>query len=334
MNRLTAAAMILGGVVVGTLLGLGVAAIAGGSLADVTAQRDQAVEDRRTVERSREEMLGRLHEAQAEVRRLKAAAKEAERGNLAKPALPPPTGELKELVEQAVYKDGSQEAKIAGSRALERLVAMGPKAKAAIPFLVAKAIRDGDGTKALAAIGPAESIPFLVEALEAPNDADRRYMAAQILRSLADGDDGKAMSLQAAVPALKRSLDMAGEAVTSDETMAATMAADTLTRVDPEGRDVLLQALRSPNAKIRRAAAWALPGKLSRDSLVEPLMKALGDEDREVRGQAAYGLGRIGPAAKRAAPALHQALQRETELGVKMAIAGAITKVAPESASK
>ena len=71
-----------------------------------------------------------------------------------------------------------------------------------------------------------------------------------------------------------------------------------------------IEALQDPDAAVRLEAARAI-GKLGpkAQSAVPALVKALGDDDADVRAGAARAIGAIGPAAKSAVPALLEALK-------------------------
>lgn len=75
--------------------------------------------------------------------------------------------------------------------------------------------------------------------------------------------------------------------------------------------DELCRALQSdPSFKVRVQAALLL-GKLGERAAVDPLMKALGDENKSVRAMVAQSLGKLGDI--RALPALKRLLDSETD---------------------
>ena len=67
---------------------------------------------------------------------------------------------------------------------------------------------------------------------------------------------------------------------------------------------------------------------------VEELIQAFQDDDWEVRRNAAYALGEIGPEAKGAVPALRQALQNQDEVGVRVSVAYALEQIGTSEAIK
>ena len=67
---------------------------------------------------------------------------------------------------------------------------------------------------------------------------------------------------------------------------------------------------------------------------VEELIQAFQDDDWEVRRNAAYALGEIGPEAKGAVPALIQALQNQDEVGVRVSVAYALEQIGTSEAIK
>jgi HEAT repeat protein/lysophospholipase L1-like esterase len=77
----------------------------------------------------------------------------------------------------------------------------------------------------------------------------------------------------------------------------------------------LFRALDDASANVRRAAARALatrpPRRTQDDAEIDRLIAALGHDDLYARAFAAWSLGRLGPSAARAAPALVEALQLE-----------------------
>jgi HEAT repeat protein len=88
---------------------------------------------------------------------------------------------------------------------------------------------------------------------------------------------------------------------------------------------VLVRLLGHENADIRREAAWALGtiGPRSADA-VPDLIAALGDKDPLVVPQAAWALGQIGPRAKDALPALEKLL---VEMRHRRIVADAVMRI-------
>jgi drug/metabolite transporter superfamily protein YnfA len=79
---------------------------------------------------------------------------------------------------------------------------------------------------------------------------------------------------------------------------------------DGETSPIVIDALRHPDAKVRRAAASALWGSGAK-AAVPALIKCLSDTDDYVACYAAITLGGIGSAAEQAIPALKAAAQRD-----------------------
>jgi hypothetical protein len=86
-------------------------------------------------------------------------------------------------------------------------------------------------------------------------------------------------------------------------------AADALGRIGPAAVPALIEALRSPEAPVRRKAAEVL-GRMGPDAkqATPELIRLLDDSDEEVRKAATRTLGRIGPPASDAVPALMRSL--------------------------
>jgi hypothetical protein len=90
--------------------------------------------------------------------------------------------------------------------------------------------------------------------------------------------------------------------------------------------DLSRMLLEDASYKVRLQAALLL-GKLGDKTAVSPLVKALGDENRTVRGMAAQSLGRLG--ASEAASALKGTLQRERDPFVRGQIEKALAALGP-----
>lgn len=221
-------------------------------------------------------------------------------------------------------------------RAATLLGKIGPPARAAIPTLV-RALNDRhesvsfEAAQALRSIG-AESVPWLIQALQRPNDGWREK-AAKLLREFPS-------QAAHAVPALRAAL---ADRVPGVRQQAA-LSLGVLGRGDPAVVRAVLPRLQDPAAPVRAAAAEAL-GRIGlaeaeaiaglEGALVDPsawvrvqaaaahwllarraesvlpvLSAAL--QAPEVHWQAALALGRLGPDAAPAIPALVEALQRET----------------------
>ena len=236
------------------------------------------------------------------------------------------------------------------------LALIDPGAGAAVPALI-EALRDKDkhvrwvAGKALARIGPGAkaAVPALIEALKDEGE-NVRWMAGYALEEM--GSDARA-----AVPALIEALKDEDEGVRAE-------AAEALAEIDPNVRvavPVLLKMLED-ELRHRRSRAAAALGKIgpdveaavsafidaskdkrthvwgnyalfkiaSRPDTIPALIEAMGDENGDVREEAADALGRIGPDARAAVPALTKALSDEHE-GVRYYAALALAAIGPDA---
>jgi HEAT repeat protein len=98
-------------------------------------------------------------------------------------------------------------------------------------------------------------------------------------------------------------------------------ATEALVKIGPPSIEPSLKALRDENGDVRKSAAEAL-GKIGDKRAIEPLIKALGDENGDVRESAAEVLGKIGD--KRAVEPLLKALEDENEYSVVATATNAI----------
>lgn len=194
---------------------------------------------------------------------------------------------------------------------------LGLAARAAVPGL-AKALHDvypevrKSAAKALGQIGrPAANA--LVEALTT-RDAGIRKMAAQAL-----GQAGP--DVKKAVPDLIEAL----QDKVNDVRMAAI---DALGEMGEEGKEAapqLARLLRDPNLRVRERVRAALAS--IGPAAVEPLSNALGEEEKiEVRMDAIQLIAVFGPAAKKAVPALRNAL-KDGDPRIRAAAANALGKM-------
>ena len=91
-----------------------------------------------------------------------------------------------------------------------------------------------------------------------------------------------------------------------------------------------LEAIKSPDAKLRRRAAEVL-GNVGQADLrsVDALAAALSDPDRRVREEAVLGLSKMGPVAAAAADAIQKAIRTERDPQVLAHAKAALARVAP-----
>lgn len=96
-----------------------------------------------------------------------------------------------------------------------------------------------------------------------------------------------------------------------------------------EGVEPLARLAGDSSARVREQAAWGL-GMIESRAGVAPLLPLLEDPEPEVREQAAWGLGMIEDV--RAAEAIADALERETDNGVRKQLIWALTRVIDDAA--
>ncbi len=151
-------------------------------------------------------------------------------------------------------------------------------------------------------------------------DGDARLVKLLLIRTF-DDDPRVAKEARAVLGNLSK-LDEAGvgllekaHATSAPDLQAALLRA--LVRARPRDLSLktrVMQALRSPDVQLRRAATYCLSrldfgtdpddGVHPHDDVIDPLRGALTDADSEVRFMSAMALSRFGPAAARAVPDL------------------------------
>jgi HEAT repeat protein len=198
------------------------------------------------------------------------------------------------------------------ARAANRLGTMGEKAKAAVPQLIAM-LADEDVTGhaypfiykvygyasiALQRIG-LPAVPGLTQALKNPNERVRARAAEAL--------GGIGARAKNAIPALLNvSKDDPCERVRSE-------AVKVLRKIDPSGAMTtasFVRLARTDTASQVRCRAFAALEEIDRNTkrAIPVFIQGLKDEDPNVRGLVARVLGRYGPKAKSAVPALRNAL--------------------------
>lgn len=118
------------------------------------------------------------------------------------------------------------------------------------------------------------------------------------------------------------------------ETRLATVAA--LGSIGPAAKPavpLLLQGLNATNYYVRAAYITALGQIHGEPALVVPALLGFLYPDIEARGPAAEALGKFGPEARRAVPAL-VALLNDNAMGVRASAATALKAIDPEAADK
>jgi HEAT repeat protein len=197
---------------------------------------------------------------------------------------------------------------------------MGPKAKAAVPELIAALRGIGKTSRTTSTVALASyasealgrmgepAVPALTKALR-DEDAEIRKNAAWALFRMGPKAKG-------AVPALiAKSKDA--------QVDVRRFAIGALAKIGPAAREAvpaLIERLKDEHGGVRRNAGWALGhiGAPAKDA-VPTLIVTLNDKDKAARDSAVWALGRIGPPAKAAVPALIEALkiERHSELAAE-----------------
>jgi len=232
-------------------------------------------------------------------------------GKIGKPAVP--------ALAQALKNDGV----LVRRQALLALSRVGRDGKEAVPAVVAAVKDDSKDVRsfAVAALlkidpeGPA-ILPALKQTLQ---DADKgvRIGAVYTLEDLAR----KEMS---AHPLLLETLK-------NRDWEVRLAGAATLTRLGTNIKGAaaeLKAALKDEDARVRNSVALALATVVPKqaDSVVDVLIRNLGDKDGDVRRGAAYVLGEVGEGAKAAEPALRAALD-DTRPEVRRAASQALERI-------
>ena len=205
-----------------------------------------------------------------------------------------------------------------------QLQRLGPAAKAALPDLI-KALDDPDrqvwanAIAAIAAIGPdaKDAVPRLIAALDGRKSRDDRPRdkAQMLLRS--------AFALTSIGDAARPALI---EALKADDTGLRIGAAKALGGMGARAKDAipaLIENLGHNDEELRNEVTEAL-GLIGADA-VSPLTKSLDWPDPRLRIGSARALAAIGPSVA-AGSALLQRLQNETEVPVRAAILGALSR--------
>lgn len=182
--------------------------------------------------------------------------------------------------------------------------------------------------------GDAKSVPALIRVLEQDKNHYHRSLAVQalermgpaakdavptLINALDGGDISVAIALArigpAAVPALAKAVrENPGSPVRSGAASALRFMGPSANEAGP----ALQEALHDGNQDVRLAVAeslWSVTRE-GDDDLVMVLTEIVTGSDGKLSGQAARCLGAIGPAAKKATPALRVAL-RDSNAGVR-----------------
>lgn len=211
-----------------------------------------------------------------------------------------------------------------GARVAAALVRIsGPKL---VPDLI-EALQDEDNTvranaaNALGMIGPEakDAVPHLIELLKDEN----YYVQDNVIHALEQIDPETGV-----IFALIKTM----EGKTPIENMTAVQA---LGRIGPKAVPALIEAMQDEDSSMRESAIYALwwmqpQTDPEATEVVLALIKALGDENSDVRVRAADALGQIGPKASAAVPALIEALKDE-DSSVRKSAAEALGKIGSET---
>jgi HEAT repeat protein len=197
----------------------------------------------------------------------------------------------------AVLTDLLQDPAIGVRRsACEGLGAIGPPAAPAAPALIQVLIecdpplRD-DAAEALGKIG-ADAVPLLLEKLPSDARAERAVFLA----------------LERMGPAAAPAIPVLSTAAKDGDRCDA--ASPALGSIGPQAVPALLEALESPDWRVRWRAALALDQTGADQQVLVPVfVRLLRDDDSVVRQAAAGGLWHPGPAVGEAVPALIEALK-------------------------
>ena len=119
------------------------------------------------------------------------------------------------------------------------------------------------------------------------------------------------------------------DALDDEDTAVRSLAAYGLAVIGKPAARNAAALLGSPSERVRNGAAYAL--MLMKTKGIDGLVRALASDDPLVRAKAAWLLGRMGPAAQAAAPALVRALDTPDIRAVHV-IAEALDLIAPDPA--
>jgi HEAT repeat protein len=203
-----------------------------------------------------------------------------------------------------------------------------------------KALRDtspavrGEVISALVQAGrlePKRVLPALVRVLQEDDSPDLRLRAAaalgRIYLGLGPGPEGHPVEdlgsshpveqIAAYVPVLREACKAVTTALKDPDEQVRFKAARTIVELGPTASQVaiheLLEALQDKKPRIRAQVVWALglAGRLRPGLVVPEVVRALKDENKDVRLIAAGIFGGLGPAAGEGVPALIEALKED-----------------------
>jgi vesicle coat complex subunit len=237
---------------------------------------------------------------------------------------------------QAALFDTSAGVRDTAAYALTRLVSSSPSALAAVIRAEAMMLADEnsdvreEATSALVTLHRESGyvVPTVVQVLDRSPSRDARIQAIQVLAALGSNaaeaapsviralDDSSATVRLVAVAALGRvglaaeNIGVVVHASADGDADVRAAAIETLVTLNASPDTLLMVAERrahDPDAAVRTQVAYALAATHRGELVVPRLVQAISDRDPRVRGAAALLLGRLGPAARGATPALERA---------------------------
>jgi HEAT repeat protein len=227
---------------------------------------------------------------------------------------------VQRLIDQLRDKDPSVR-----GQAVRELNKLGPESKGAVPVLI-RAFTQPDAeirqtaANLLGKIGKA-AVPELIRALKSPEQVVRRQ--AVIALAKIGPDAGEALPAVAA-------------ALADRDKEIRTFAVAAVVKLDPEGKtsfDLLRKSACDPEKEVRLAVVLALEEMTAREPRALAVLEGLlqGDADKGIRIATAATLGRLGPTARPAIPALAKAL-RDADPEVRLGVAHVLVQIDPEQA--
>jgi HEAT repeat protein len=246
---------------------------------------------------------------------------------------------------------------VAAARAL---AALPPAPEITLPILK-KALKDANSTTiqhaldALATIGPA-AVPVLVDILE--QHKDLRVQVAYILGQIGPGavsatdalagllaDENVQVSTEAALalakigPGAKDAVPALLAALKKENCPDAHAIVYTLGKIGPQAapaEPMLLKEISGKDVSLAVIAAWALtqihPGSADAAAKAIPVLVAgLSDPLPETRKAAAEALGKLGPLARQAVPALQKSAKDDEAKTVREAAGKALQSIGQTS---